>query len=77
MPCNFIDLGNGVSIVACSRGSKRCRCGRPRSKLCDFPLKGSKLGQTCDEPLCDRCAKRVGQNRDYCPAHARVDKGGQ
>ena len=77
MTCREIRLPNGVTGIVCSRGRKPlCAvCSkRPHTKLCDFPLTGSKAGKTCDRKLCDSCA--VGQGRangdtvDYCPAHA-------
>lgn len=74
MPCKTIVMGDGVTVIACSRGQsrKRCKCGRPADLLCDFPLSGAKSGKTCDMPICRSCATRVGPNRDYCPAHARM-----
>lgn len=75
MTCRFIELAPGSHLVICSRGVhvRRCRtCGAPSTKLCDFPLRGEKAGQTCDVPLCDRCAVSQGVNRDYCPPHARL-----
>src|SRR5205807_441310 len=45
---------------------KKCRwCGKPVTKLCDF---GTASG-TCDAPMCDAHAKRVGEDTDYCPDH--------
>ena len=79
MPCETFRTKDGV-VVACSRGSsaKRCKCGRPSTKLCDYLLYGELAGRTCDAPLCDRCAVSAGYNKDYCQAHARVEakKGG-
>jgi len=74
MPCKVIAAGDGGVIIACSRGQQRqrCACGRPADRLCDYPLRGAKAGQTCSRPICSRCATRVGPNRDYCPAHARM-----
>ena len=71
-PCQVIDVPGGQAIV-CSRGeTKRCSCGNRMTKLCDWPLTGGKAGKTCDRPMCDKCATRVGPNRDFCPAHARM-----
>jgi hypothetical protein len=50
-------------------------CGRPSSRLCDYPLVPLEFGKepkTCDAKLCPRCAVKVGPNADYCPAHARM-----
>ena len=46
--------------------TKPCKCGRPSSLLCDYPLGGRK---TCDAPLCGDCAVRQGPNIDYCAHH--------
>lgn len=75
MTCRPFNLGNGVTGWACSRGepAKRCKeCGARASKLCDYPLSGSKAGKTCDVNLCSRCAVSVGPDLDYCPVHSRV-----
>lgn len=59
--------------IACSRSGQKCAvCGGRATKLCDYPLRGSKEGQTCDRPLCARHAKSIGPGIDYCPAHARL-----
>lgn len=75
MPCRPLDLGNGVTGFACSRGerTKPCvECGRASNKLCDGELRGKMQGKTCDRPLCARCAIKVGPDKDLCHAHARV-----
>lgn len=63
-----------ITVIVCRRGRRRAApcsvCSEPHTKLCDFPLKGSKEGQTCDAKLCDTHASRSGPP-DYCPAHAR------
>lgn len=71
MTCETVKIGNAVAIV-CSRGRrsrKRCACGRPATKLCDHRDVGRR--KTCDEPLCDQHAVRIGANIDFCPLHAR------
>jgi len=81
MSCEVIKLRDFTAVV-CSRRSSRapCRwCGRPHTKLCDFPLSGAKAGRTCNTPMCDRCAtpiKRLfgGPDLDYCPPHARYSE---
>ena len=80
MPCTPFDLGGGVTGIACTRGRRPdpCSvpgCGRPSSRLCDYPLVPLEVGKdpkTCDAKLCPRCAVKVGPNSDYCPAHARL-----
>jgi hypothetical protein len=66
------------------RGGRRPRCktcGGPSERQCDFKLKGSKRGKTCDQHMCSRCAvpqgkhatgAHAGDTIDYCPAHARL-----
>lgn len=75
MRCTQIDLGGGAVAIVCSSRSrtKPCRqCGARSSRLCDYPLAGKKTGTTCDAPLCERCAVKVGPDRDYCRAHAAM-----
>lgn len=78
MTCRTLVQGNGVTVIACTRGRERRLCSvcksRAMSKLCDFPLRGERAGATCDRDLCDRCAVHVGPNRDLCPVHARLEK---
>lgn len=72
MTCHRVDLpGIGVAIVCGPRRRERkCRCGAPATKLCDWPkLSGN---GTCDRAVCDACAVNVGPDRDYCPAHAKM-----
>ena len=76
MGCDRIDLGGGGFAIICSRGRRRPTCkackDRPATRQCDWPLTGRAAGKTCDANLCERCAVHVGEDRDYCPAHARV-----
>jgi hypothetical protein len=70
-----IVIDGQVVGIACSRGpDRRCKCGRRMTRLCDFALSGKKAGKTCDAPLCDSCAVRVGPDRDLCGAHAAHEK---
>jgi len=63
--------------IACGRSPfKACStpgCRNHADKLCDYPVtrKNGKAG-TCDRPMCSRCAKNVGPDRDYCGVHARA-----
>lgn len=75
MGCRPFNAGGGVTGIACSRGSgKPCSaCGASKAtRLCDYPLRGAKQGQTCSRPICDKCTVKVGPERDYCPPHARA-----
>jgi len=76
MPCRTIIVGDGVRVIACSRGRSAARCTscktRPASKLCDYPVKRDGKEATCDRALCTRCAVRSGVNHDNCPPHARA-----
>jgi hypothetical protein len=77
MPCRTYrsEDGKGAAIL-CGRGPLPKMCvvcfQRYSSKLCDFPLTGSKKGKTCDRPLCQSCAVHKEPNTDYCPTHARM-----
>lgn len=76
MVCKTMNLpGGGFAIVCGLPKPKACiHCGKPSSKLCDFPLTGAKVGSTCDRPLCIRCATHVDPDTDYCQQHARIVK---
>lgn len=78
MTCHRLDLGDGVTGFVCTE-TKRRACSSCRSSikaeqgvLCDWPLTGPKAGKTCDRFVCQRCAKHVGEDRDYCPTHAEI-----
>lgn len=81
MPCTPIRIGGGVAIV-CTRGGKRCGCGRPAIGLCDWKLHGPKKGKTCSAPVCASCTTKPTRlvdgrevtppDRDLCPPHARA-----
>lgn len=60
------------------------KCGRPSTKLCDFRDYGTRKTEdeygrtittewaaldTCDKPMCDRCANHVGADTDFCDEH--------
>ena len=78
MPCNKFDLGNGAFAIVCTRGQRSKPCSTPgctnrATLLCDFPVTRKGKPGTCDRPVCAKCAKHVGPDRDYCAAHARVE----
>lgn len=67
--CFPIRLPCGAGAIVCGSfpQEKHCvACGTFSTRLCDFPLPG---GRTCDAPMCDTHAVRVGPNRDMCPQH--------
>jgi hypothetical protein len=74
MPCYPFQIGDATGFICTGRQrTKRCKyCGRPGDKLCDYPLSGAKAGQTCDVPMCSRCATHVPPDTDYCRAHAEM-----
>lgn len=75
MTCKFTPLPGGFA-VSCSRGRQTvlpcevCKA-RPHTVICDFKLRGDKVGGTCGRAMCRRCAAKVGPC-DMCPAHAKV-----
>lgn len=70
MACMHVRIGDTTAIV-CTRGrgsrSKCMYCKQTCTKLCDAPMPG---GKTCDRKLCDGHARRVGDDKDFCPDHA-------
>lgn len=75
MTCQRFDLGNGDFAIACTRGSRvaRCKpCDRKAVYLCDWKLKGAKLGKTCDAKLCQGCAQSPAPDKHLCQAHWRL-----
>jgi hypothetical protein len=68
MPYTCVEVRMPDGAVALVRMQiKRCQyCTRPHTRLCDYPTETG----TCDAPLCGQHARRVGPDRDYCPAHA-------
>lgn len=71
-------MANSVDIFVCNRGSsgprEYCACGMQPTKRCAFKLRGSKGGQLCGAPLCQRCGLAAGaqQRGEYCGPHARL-----
>lgn len=75
MPCNIVDIPGGGRAIVCTRArrTKPCDiCHRPGGKLCDYPLRGTKAGKTCDRSLCAKCAVHRAPDTDYCPTHAAM-----
>ena len=67
MVCRQIKIGDASAFVC--GPARRCRCGRPATKECDWKVPARKSG-TCDAPLCDSCATAPAPEKDLCPRHA-------
>ena len=68
--------GEPVTMIVCGRKAAVPCCVVCRTqydiKLCDYPLVGTKLGQTCDRPVCGVHAVHQEPDFDLCPSHARI-----
>lgn len=78
MTCERVAFPGGGGVI-CIRGKRwpRCSmpgCEHPAPKLCDYPCPRKKSG-TCDAKLCNGHAVVVGDDRDFCPAHAKHAQG--
>lgn len=76
MACRSFNFGD-CQVTLCVPRSSAAPCSTPgchnrHTKLCDYPVTRNGQPGTCDAKLCDRCAKRVGPNKDFCPAHERL-----
>jgi hypothetical protein len=74
MTCETFKVGDGFAII-CNRGKRWPRCSVPgcdrlAPKLCDYPCPRKKSG-TCDAKLCNAHAVVQGEDRDFCPPHAK------
>lgn len=74
-------LTQPTGVFVCTRrggGARKCtscQAFRHDVVLCDYPLHGSRLGETCARVVCQRCAVHVG-DKDYCPPHDRLRTAG-
>lgn len=72
MACRSFTLPDGGFGLICGPAPRRVKCWvthchERSTKLCDFPVG---RGKTCDNNVCDRHAKSMGPDRDYCPLHS-------
>lgn len=77
MPCNTVKLPNGAYAIVCTgrHKSKPCvTCGRPHQVLCDYPVTRNGKEGPCDRACCRQHAVNVGEDRDYCLAHAQLEE---
>ncbi len=79
MKCSPITLPGGSVLILCGRaagkrGRQLCRVDgmREATLLCDWPMGG---GRTCDTPLCEEHAAKIGSDSHLCPEHARSWRG--
>jgi len=77
VPCEVRKDGERTVIICTRYRAKppsRCRyCGRPCTKLCDFPVERNGKVTTCDAKMCGWCATHVGHEKDLCRAHATAE----
>ncbi len=78
MGCSYVRLPDGTRAIVCGyrQRQRRCACGRPSTRLCDWkiaqPERGRRGGKpkTCDAPLCDQCTHSPAPEKDLCKHHA-------
>lgn len=69
MTCERVRLPDGTGAIICSgTRTRRCSCGRPADRLCDWKVPTRASG-TCDKPVCNRCSAKPARGKDVCPAH--------
>lgn len=68
----IVKLPGGATAIVCTRERvKPCvTCGRASSLLCDYPVTRNGKPGTCDRAICRQHSERVGEDKDYCLAHA-------
>lgn len=71
-----VPVPGGVAIVCGSSPRRRCStpgCRGDATLECDYPVQRKGKAGTCDRRCCAACAKSVGDDLDYCAAHARAE----
>ena len=69
------DKGAVIGRACYREPAHRCAttgCSGAGVILCDFPVKRRGRETTCNRRVCRTCAKRIGEDHDFCPPHARV-----
>lgn len=71
MTCETVSLPGGGRAIVCGprRRRRKCACGKPAGKLCDWKVKSRRSG-TCDTPICSSCSHVPAPGKDLCPQHA-------
>ena len=63
----------GRAFPSVSTLAKKCRCGWPATRRCDWHAEAS--GEMrCDAVICTRCTLEVAPDRDLCPKHAGLHR---
>lgn len=73
--------GKWLGIVCGRTPYRKCsvpECRKHASLRCDYPVQRATATRkarsgTCDRWLCERHAKHVGDDLDFCPVHARAE----
>lgn len=68
MTCHHVLVPGGGAAIVCGP-SRKCRCGKRATLLCDWKVPGKRSG-TCDHPLCAGCSSNPDEGKDLCPAQA-------
>ncbi len=74
----FVRFPDGTTAHVCIRGNRsRKLCSAPgctayADRACDFPVNvPRRKSRTCDAPICNQHAAKMGDEIDYCPPHKR------
>lgn len=69
MTCSIVHSPGGFGRAIVCGPTKRCKCGKRATLLCDWKVPSRKSG-TCDKPICAACTTSPAPDKDLCPAHA-------
>lgn len=76
MVCRVIASGLGMMAIACGPRARVPKCGVPgcgkdATIECDYPIPAK--AKTCSAKLCAGHATRVGEGKDFCGPHVRLE----
>lgn len=79
MGCDTVQLGDGRTIIVCSRGQRQQKCSacsRPAVALCDYKVIRKGKTATCDSPMCEQHRHPVPgmTDTDWCEGHWNYDR---
>ena len=66
MTCYVADTDTGRTFFCGDLGDHCHECGDVAALLCDYPVGNNR---TCDRPLCERHAREIAPEIDYCVPH--------